>query len=89
MRRFSHPSAFLSIHYPCCSTGSGGMKRKLGVAVALAGDPRVTALDEPSTGMDPGARRALWTCLQVRAVRGCGSSRSRRDRCRLGWYFTA
>ncbi|EFJ47840.1 hypothetical protein VOLCADRAFT_43193, partial [Volvox carteri f. nagariensis] len=52
-----------------CGGYSGGMKRKLGVAVALVGDPRVCALDEPSTGMDPGARRGLWTCLQVRVRR--------------------
>jgi ABC-type multidrug transport system ATPase subunit len=36
---------------------SGGMKRKLGVALSLIGDPSVAALDEPSTGMDPLARR--------------------------------
>ncbi|GIL59335.1 hypothetical protein Vafri_14231 [Volvox africanus] len=52
-----------------CGGYSGGMKRKLGVAVALVGDPRVCALDEPSTGMDPGARRALWTCLQNEVIR--------------------
>ncbi|KAG2483446.1 hypothetical protein HYH03_017700 [Edaphochlamys debaryana] len=52
-----------------CGGYSGGMKRKLGVAVALVGDPRVTALDEPSTGMDPGARRGLWSCLQSEVIR--------------------
>lgn len=44
---------------------SGGVKRKLSVAVALVGDPPVVLLDEPSTGMDPAARRALWQVIQV------------------------
>ena len=36
---------------------SGGMKRRLSVAVALIGDPKVVYLDEPTTGMDPISRR--------------------------------
>lgn len=40
-------------HKPC-QTYSGGNKRKLGVAVALIGDPEIILLDEPTTGMDPG-----------------------------------
>ena len=51
-----------------CFIVSGGNKRKLSTAVALIGDPQVIFLDEPSTGVDPVARRHLWTVLsQVRA----------------------
>ncbi|XP_065652513.1 phospholipid-transporting ATPase ABCA3 isoform X3 [Hydra vulgaris] len=42
---------------------SGGNKRKLCTAIALAGDPPLIFLDEPSSGMDPAARRMLWNSL--------------------------
>lgn len=45
------------------STLSGGMKRKLSVLIAFCGQSRVVFLDEPTSGMDPGARRALWKLL--------------------------
>ena len=46
---------------------SGGNKRKLSTAVALVGDPPIVFLDEPTTGMDPVARRQLWdTIARVR-----------------------
>lgn len=47
---------------------SGGNKRKLSTAIALIGDPPFIFLDEPTTGVDPGARRQLWNVLSdVRA----------------------
>lgn len=42
---------------------SGGNKRKLSTAVALLGNPAIVFLDEPTTGMDPGAKRKLWDVL--------------------------
>ena len=42
---------------------SGGMKRKLCVAIALIGDPKVVLLDEPSAGLDPVSRRNLWDVI--------------------------
>ena len=42
---------------------SGGMKRRLSVACALVGGPRIVYLDEPSTGLDPASRRRLWRVI--------------------------
>ncbi|XP_069482200.1 phospholipid-transporting ATPase ABCA1-like isoform X2 [Ambystoma mexicanum] len=44
-------------------TYSGGNKRKLSTAMALIGCPAIIFLDEPTTGMDPKARRFLWDCI--------------------------
>lgn len=49
---------------------SGGNKRKLSTAIALIGDPPFIFLDEPTTGMDPGARRKLWNVLSDVRARG-------------------
>lgn len=45
-------------------TLSGGMKRRLNVAMALIGDPRIVFLDEPTSGMDPTSRRQIWSLLE-------------------------
>merc|ERR1719352_1369137 len=45
------------------ATFSGGMKRRLSVAISLIGQPLVCFLDEPSTGLDPSSRRLLWRCI--------------------------
>ena len=42
---------------------SGGMKRRLSLAVALIGDPQIVFLDEPTTGMDPVTRRTVWNMI--------------------------
>ncbi|PVH65818.1 hypothetical protein PAHAL_1G084400 [Panicum hallii] len=42
---------------------SGGMKRRLSVAISLIGDPKVVYMDEPSSGLDPASRRALWNAV--------------------------
>jgi ABC-2 type transport system ATP-binding protein len=49
---------------------SGGERRLAGVATALAGDRDVLVLDEPTTGLDPVARRAVWAALDRRRARG-------------------
>lgn len=42
------------------SSYSGGMKRRLSIAVSALGDPKLLLLDEPSTGLDPKSRRLVW-----------------------------
>jgi ABC-2 type transport system ATP-binding protein len=43
---------------------SGGERRRVGVALAFAGDPRLVVLDEPTTGLDVQARRAVWDAIR-------------------------
>src|SRR5437868_13651900 len=43
---------------------SGGQKRRLDVAIALAGDPSMLFLDEPTSGFDPGAKRDAWEVIK-------------------------
>lgn len=43
---------------------SGGQKQKLGICLALVNDPKVVFLDEPTTGLDPRARRRIWNLIR-------------------------
>jgi ABC-2 type transport system ATP-binding protein len=51
---------------------SGGQSRRLDLGLALVGDPELVFLDEPTTGFDPGARRAAWET--IRALRSLGKT---------------
>ncbi|CCH17144.1 ATP-binding cassette domain-containing protein [Micromonospora lupini] len=52
------------------ATYSGGMRRRLDLAMTLVGDPRVIFLDEPTTGLDPRSRRAMWHVIRALAAEG-------------------
>jgi ABC-2 type transport system ATP-binding protein len=49
---------------------SGGQKQRLSLAVALVGDPEILFLDEPTTGLDPQARRQVWDVIVDMKARG-------------------
>ncbi len=49
---------------------SGGQKQKLGMALSLVNDPEVVFLDEPTTGLDPQARRAVWEVIRKLKTEG-------------------
>ena len=46
------------------ATYSGGMRRRLDLAMGLVGDPRILFLDEPTTGLDPRSRRTMWQIIR-------------------------
>jgi ABC-2 type transport system ATP-binding protein len=46
------------------TTYSGGMRRRLDLAMTLVGDPRIIFLDEPTTGLDPRSRRMMWQTIR-------------------------
>jgi ABC-2 type transport system ATP-binding protein len=52
------------------STYSGGMRRRLDLAMTLVGSPRVIFLDEPTTGLDPRSRREMWDGVRALAAGG-------------------
>ncbi len=52
------------------STYSGGMRRRLDIAMSLIGDPRIIFLDEPTTGLDPEGRIEVWQVIQNLADSG-------------------
>jgi ABC-2 type transport system ATP-binding protein len=52
------------------STCSGGMRRRLDLAMTLMGDPQVIFLDEPTTGLDPRSRRVMWDSIRSLVDRG-------------------
>ncbi|MEU7838447.1 ATP-binding cassette domain-containing protein [Nonomuraea sp. NPDC049129] len=49
---------------------SGGMRRKLDLAMTLVGDPQIIFLDEPTTGLDPRSRRTMWEIIRELAAEG-------------------
>ena len=51
-------------------TYSGGMRRRLDLAMTLVGDPRLIFLDEPTTGLDPRSRRTMWQIIRDLAASG-------------------
>ena len=52
----------------------GGNKRKFSVAISMIGNPPIILLDEPSTGMDPEARRFMWSVIHKMSTKGKKSS---------------
>ena len=52
------------------STWSGGMQRRLDLAMTLVGDPRIIFLDEPTAGLDPRSRRTMWQVIRDLVDRG-------------------
>ena len=52
------------------ATYSGGMRRKLDLAMTLVGDPEVIFLDEPTTGLDPRSRRVMWELIRDLVANG-------------------
>ena len=52
------------------ATYSGGMRRRLDIAMSLIGDPPVIFLDEPTTGLDPQGRLEVWACVRELAGQG-------------------
>ena len=61
---------------------SGGMRRRLSVAMACIGNPDILILDEPTTGLDPASRRQVWEVIEnVKEGRSVVSTCT----CMYGW----
>ncbi|MEZ5545151.1 MAG: ABC transporter ATP-binding protein [Lysobacteraceae bacterium] len=54
-----------------CGALSGGQQRRVALSLAFIGDPGLVLLDEPTTGLDVDARRALWDVVRARHAAGC------------------
>lgn len=54
----------LQVKHARVANFSGGMKRRLTVAISSIGNPRIIFMDEPTTGMDPVSRRDVWNLIQ-------------------------
>lgn len=52
------------------ATYSGGMRRRLDLAMTLVGNPRIVFLDEPTTGLDPRSRRTMWDIVRALVATG-------------------
>jgi ABC-2 type transport system ATP-binding protein len=52
------------------ATYSGGMRRKLDLAMTLVGNPQIIFLDEPTTGLDPRSRRTMWNIVRELVTKG-------------------
>lgn len=65
-------------------TYSGGMRRRLDLAAGLVGDPSVIFLDEPTTGLDPRSRQAVWDEVRRLADAGVTVFLTTSTRCRAG-----
>ena len=64
LQRFGLPARQPAVTY------SGGMRRRLDLAMGLVGEPRVIFLDEPTTGLDPRSRRDMWQIVRDLVARG-------------------
>jgi ABC-2 type transport system ATP-binding protein len=49
---------------------SGGLKRRVGIAISMANDPDILFLDEPTAGLDPVSRRGVWAAIRALKARG-------------------